>query len=94
MENKKDKILKVKREVVIRNKYGLHARPAAVFVQTANKYESAIKVCKEDQEADAKSIMSLLSLGAENGSVVYLIAEGEDAVEAVVELIKILERDE
>lgn len=86
--------MKIEREVVIRNKYGLHARPAAAFVQTANKYESAIIVCKEKQEADAKSIMSLLSLGAENGSVVYLIAEGEDAAEAIEELMKILERDE
>jgi phosphotransferase system HPr (HPr) family protein len=94
MENKKDKVLKIEREVTIRNKYGLHARPAAVFVQTANKFEAAIKLFKDKQEADAKSIMSLLSLGAESGSVVYLIAEGEDAAEAVAELIKILERDE
>lgn len=94
MENKKNKSVRVQKDVVIRSKYGLHARPAALFVQTANKFEAAIRITKEDQEADAKSIMSLLSLGAENGSILSLVAEGDDAEEAVAELVKILEKDE
>lgn len=94
MENKKNKNLKVQKKVTIGSKYGLHARPAALFVQTANKFESTVRINKDDQEADAKSIMSLLSLGAENGSSILLIAEGEDAEEAVTELSKILERNE
>lgn len=94
MESKKSKLSKVKKEVVIKNKYGLHARPAALFVQTANKFDSAVTLHKDGQEVDAKSIMSLLSLGAESGSVLYLVAEGDDAEEAAQELIKILEKDE
>lgn len=94
MENKKNKSITVQRDVVIRSKYGLHARPAALFVQTANKYEASVRISKDGQDADAKSIMSLLSLGAENGSVITLVAEGDDAEEAMVELVKILEKDE
>ena len=94
MENEKNKILRAERKVIIKNKYGLHARPAAVFVQTANKYDSIIRIIKDGQEVDAKSIMSILSLGAEKGSVIYIIAEGEDAQLAVEDLAKSLEKDE
>lgn len=80
----------VEKEVIIRNKQGLHARPAAVFVQIANKYESDVIVRKDNEEVNGKSIMGVLMLGAEEGSVVLIKAKGVDAKEAVEELERIL----
>ncbi|NQT95378.1 MAG: HPr family phosphocarrier protein [Candidatus Omnitrophica bacterium] len=80
----------VKKEIVIKNKQGLHARPAATFVQIANKFDSDISVIKDGEEVNGKSIMGILMLAAEQGTIVYLKATGPDAEEAVVELEKIL----
>jgi phosphocarrier protein HPr len=80
----------VEKEIVIKNKQGLHARPAAVFVQVANKYESEITVRKDDESANGKSIMGILMLAAEEGSTVYIKAQGPDAKEAVERLEQIL----
>jgi len=78
----------------VKNKQGLHARPAALFVQIANKYDSAIKVIKDDQVVNGKSIMGILMLAAEKDSEVTLIAEGNDSEEALNELELILNSDE
>lgn len=78
------------REVVIKNKQGLHARPAAIFVQIANKYESEITVTKDKDRVNGKSIMGILMLAAEEGSVVYIKAEGIDANKAITELETVL----
>lgn len=80
----------IERQIIIRNKQGLHARPAAIFVQIANKYESDIIVKKDDEEVNGKSIMGILMLAAEEGSVVVVRATGSDAKEAMDELEKIL----
>ena len=85
--------MKVKKEIVVRNKTGLHARPAAIFVQTANKYDSDITILKDDQEVNGKSIMGILMLAAEKGSRITVIANGDDAEEAVNELSEILLHD-
>lgn len=78
----------------MKNRQGLHARPAALFVQIANKYDSAIKVIKDDQVVNGKSIMGILMLAAEKDSEVILIAEGSDSEEALNELELILNSDE
>ncbi|MFH1837212.1 MAG: HPr family phosphocarrier protein [Candidatus Omnitrophota bacterium] len=83
----------VKREITIKNKTGLHARPAALFVQIANKYESDITVIKDDQEVNGKSIMGILMLAAESGAKIMIIADGEDAENAVEELSNIVMND-
>jgi phosphotransferase system HPr (HPr) family protein len=70
-------------KLVIGNKVGLHARPAALFVQTANKFRSMITVINGKARANAKSILNILTLGAGSGSVVTVIAEGDDAAEAL-----------
>ncbi len=80
----------VEKQITIRNKQGLHARPAAIFVQVANKYESEITVKKDTEEINGKSIMGILMLAAEEGSQVILKAAGSDAEEAVNELEQIL----
>jgi phosphotransferase system HPr (HPr) family protein len=69
--------------LTIQHAAGLHARPAALFVQTANKYRSAIKVQHGEREVNAKSIMGVLTLGASQGAVVTIRAEGEDATQAL-----------
>jgi len=76
----------VTRKVKIKNKYGLHARPAAIFVQIANKYESNITVGKGNQKVNGKSIMGIMMLAAGKGAVISLTAEGDDAEQAVNEL--------
>lgn len=81
----------VERRVVIANELGLHARPAAMFVQSANNFKSKIILTKDDMVADAKSIMEVMMLGAERGSVVVVKAKGPDAQEAVQTLAEMLE---
>lgn len=76
-------------ELTITNEVGLHARPAALFVQEASKFKSEISVHNGDQEVNAKSILGVLTLGADQGCVIIVTAEGEDA-EAALEAIKAL----
>ncbi len=76
----------VKKKVVIQNKSGLHARPAALFVQIANKYDCEINVKKGKQKVNGKSIMGIMMLAAEKGSRITIMARGSDATEAVREL--------
>ena len=80
----------VEKKIVIRHKQGLHARPAALFVQIANKFESVISVRKGDQEVNGKSIMGILMLAAEKGSQLYIKADGQDAKKVIEELEKLL----
>lgn len=75
----------------VRNKLGLHARPAALFVQTTNKFKSRVKVIKGDQEVDGKSIMGILMLAAEYLSDIMIIADGEDESKLIDELKKLFE---
>jgi phosphocarrier protein len=71
----------------IKNKIGLHARPAALFVQTANQFASEIRLVASSGEAvNAKSILGILSLGLGQGAEVDLHAEGEDAELAIASL--------
>jgi len=83
----------VKKEVIVKNKTGLHARPAALFVQLANKYESEITIIKDDQKVNGKSIMGILMLAAEKGAKIVIEADGADAEEAINELSGVLSRD-
>jgi phosphocarrier protein len=71
------------RSFIINNKTGLHARPAAVLVQTANKYKSEIIVEKDGRRASAKNAFELLSLAVESGAVVTVEIEGSDEREAM-----------
>jgi phosphotransferase system HPr (HPr) family protein len=80
----------VEKKLTIKNKQGLHARPAALFVQIANKFESAISVRKNDQEVNGKSIMGILMLAAEKGCQIHIKADGKDAQRAVAELEKLI----
>jgi phosphocarrier protein FPr len=74
-------------ELTIVNPTGLHARPAAVFVKTAKKFKSKIKVEHGPKKANAKSVISVLALGVEKGGQIRLIVEGEDE-DAALEILK------
>jgi len=80
----------VKREVTISNRLGLHARAAARFVHTANRFRSQVTVSRSGKVMDGKSILGILLLAASQGSVLELGAEGDDeeaAVAALAELV-------
>ena len=84
----------IKKELIVKNKQGLHARPAAVFVQIANKFDSRITVRNDEEEVNGKSIMGILMLGAEKGSLIVVEADGEDAVAAMEELERLISSEE
>jgi phosphotransferase system HPr (HPr) family protein len=83
----------VKREVVIPNKQGMHARPAEMFVRRAQQFQSKIEIVRDGYRIEAKSIMNLLTLGAAQGTQLTLEAEGSDAQEAVDALAEVVEKD-
>lgn len=83
------------KKLIVKNKQGLHARPAALFVQIANKFDSRITVKREgEEEVNGKSIMGILILGAEKGSTISIEADGHDAQLAILELEKIVTSEE
>jgi phosphocarrier protein len=79
------------REVRIRNRLGMHARAAVKFVQLANKFRSEIKVIKDGNEANGKSIMGLLTLVAAHGVTMQLVCEGDDAEPSVAALAELVD---
>jgi len=80
-----------RRRVYIRNSQGMHARPAAEFVKCAKHFEAEIWVRKAETEVNGKSIMGLMMLAAERGSELEIRAAGSDAVDAVDELVRLVE---
>jgi phosphocarrier protein HPr len=78
-------------EFVIQNKTGLHARPASLFVKKASSFKCDVKIKKDDTEVNAKSMLSVLTLGAGQGATVTITTDGEDEKEAMEELIKLLQ---
>jgi phosphocarrier protein HPr len=78
------------REVRIINKLGIHARPAAEIVKTAGKFKSDITIVRVDLEVNAKSIMGVMMLAAENGATIALRAIGDDAEAALDALTAVI----
>jgi phosphocarrier protein HPr len=74
------------KELLVQNKMGIHARPAAMIVRVTNKYKADIFVEKEDEQVNGKSIMGLMMLAAAKGSKVKFLATGEDAPAVLAEL--------
>lgn len=82
----------ITRELTVLNKSGIHARPAALFVKTANRFGSEIFVEKDGEKINGKSIMGLMMLAAGPGSKVTLQARGADAAAAITELEALVNR--
>ena len=76
-------MIKVSKKIEIKNKLGLHARAAALLVQTANRFSAQITISKDGQTADGRSIMGVLTLAATQGSKIQVEAVGDDAEQAV-----------
>jgi phosphocarrier protein len=83
----------VQAQVEIKNRLGLHARPAMYFVDTANQFSSEVEVCKDGQHVDGKSIMHLMMLAATQGTRLTIRAKGSDAQEAIQTLSELIERN-
>jgi phosphotransferase system HPr (HPr) family protein len=83
----------IERTVVIRNRLGLHARPAADFVKTASRFLSDITLGKDGSWVNGKSIMGVMTLAAECGSEVTVRADGSDAEQAVEDLVACLMKE-
>jgi phosphocarrier protein HPr len=78
------------REVQVRNRLGMHARAAVKFVQISNTFKSEVKVVKDGQEANGKSIMGLLTLVAAHGVTMTVVCDGDDAEAAVTALAELV----
>ena len=87
----KDRIFMAKKEFTISNKLGIHARPAAQFVKTANRFKADVFVEKDGEEVDGKSIMGLMMLAAGPGSKILVEASGPDAEAALSALAQLVE---
>jgi len=78
------------KDLVIENRNGLHARPAALFVKTASRFSAEVWVEKDEERVNGKSIMGLMMLAAGKGSVLRITAEGDDAATVVEELERLV----
>lgn len=79
------------KKVKVKNRAGIHARPAALIVQTAGKFNSKIRFKKDNEEINAKSIMGIITLGASYDTEITIEAEGSDETEAVDALASLFE---
>lgn len=83
----------VVKEIIVQNAQGLHARPAALFVQIASRYNSDVSIEKEGEKVNGKSIMGILTLGVQPNTKIILEVDGEDAAEVAWELEQLLTKE-
>jgi phosphocarrier protein HPr len=79
------------KEITIKNKAGIHARPAALIVQAANEFDSEIFMEKSGNKINAKSIMGIITLGAAYNTTLSVMAEGKDEEAAVAAIVRLFE---
>lgn len=77
--------------IVLKNEVGLHSRPAALFQQEVSKYKSDIKLIKNNKSYNARSILSILSMGAGKGDEITVTADGDDEADAIGAITNLLE---
>jgi phosphocarrier protein len=80
----------ISKDVTVKNQVGLHARPATFFIQKANEFKASIWIEKEERKVNAKSLLGVLSLGITKGTEIKIIADGDDAEEAVDGLVELI----
>lgn len=73
----------IERDVTVRNRAGLHTRPASMLVQTASQFDSDVFLRRDDYEINGKSVIGVMTLAAEQGACLTLVVDGEDEEEAV-----------
>ena len=82
----------IKEDIEVKNKLGIHARPAAMIAQEAGKFKSQIFITKDGMEINAKSIMGIMMLAAERGSTITLQITGADQQAAAIAIKSVLEK--
>lgn len=82
---------RVRKKLEIKNRLGLHARASALLVQTVNQFASEVKISKDDNVVNARSIMGVLTLGAARGSLIRVETRGDDAREAMLAIEQLIE---
>ena len=80
------------KDLIVQNKMGIHARPAAMIVRITNRFKSDVFVEKDDEQVNGKSIMGLMMLAAGKGSKVKFIVTGDDAAQMLAELEQLFNR--
>ena len=85
-------VMVVRAKIKIKNKSGLHARPAAIFINTCKQFKSNIKIIKQGRSADAKNMLQVLALGIDMGDEIIIEINGEDEKEALKTIIGLLEK--
>ncbi|HET7393373.1 MAG TPA: HPr family phosphocarrier protein [Candidatus Binatia bacterium] len=85
-------MVKVVKKMEIKNKLGVHARAAALLVQTVNRFSAQVTISKDGQTADGRSIMGVLMLAATQGSTIEVEAAGQDAEQAVKAIEKLVDK--
>lgn len=81
----------IERDVTVRNRAGLHTRPASMVVQTASKFDSDIFLRRDDYEINGKSVIGVMTLAAEQGASLTLVVDGDDEEEAIKALSELFE---
>lgn len=84
----------VRLAAVVASKHGLHARPAIQLAETAQRFVSTIQIVKDDTAVDGKSVLQLLTLLAEKGTPLLVVARGQDAEAAAAAIVGIIETEE
>ena len=85
-------MVKAVKKMEIKNKLGVHARAAALLVQTVNRFSAQVTISKDGQTADGRSIMGVLMLAATQGSIIEVEAAGQDAEQAVKAIEKLVDK--
>lgn len=92
LENQRPPDFVVEKIYTINNRLGLHARPASLFVKTTSRFISSVKIIRDGQEIDGKSIMGLLMLAAGPGTVLKIVADGPDEGDVLKSLDELFDR--
>ena len=85
---------RLEKEIIVKSHQGLHARPAALLVQIAVKYDASLMIKKDEECVNGKSIMGILMLGIQSNTPIIVITEGEDAEALMSEVEAFLSKDE
>ena len=85
-------MVKVVKKMEIKNKLGVHARAAALLVQTVNRFSAQVTISKDGQTVDGRSIMGVLMLAATQGSTIEVEAAGQDAEQAIKAIEKLVDK--
>lgn len=81
----------IKKEIILQNKLGLHARPCSLLAKVASQFDADFKVNKDDMEVNGKSVINLMMLGAPYKTKLELIADGNDEEEMLTKIIELIE---